>query len=914
MADRLSLTIAADSSQLTTSLNVATQAMKVAERAFNNLSRTAAKTGDALDLAKAGQAGAAFVQTAKGVDAATKALEGAAKASTQLGQSFALNRGGLMELRAAGVNSFQALASGMDVTRVAMMEGAQVLGGLVQGIDGLGLKLGIVGGGVALIAGGFGFLIAQAATAKRTFDELANTMAVTGRAGSALDFANSAKSLAAEWKVTESEAASVLKILGESTRLTREQQEQVARIALAMSRITGQSSSDIAKGFVAKTVDDLVKMAKSFDLATTSEEKLIAAGRNGEAVVSLIDRISGAVIELGKHSETTWEKLKKIFSPSTPGAVLGDFPAMPGPSADFRKGAGSPAPANAGRAMVDMLVGRGFTPQAAAAIAGNAQVESGFSTTIENPKSGAYGLFQWLGDRKTAVQAEAGTDWTRQIDFMVKELDKLDPQFRKSTGAPGDLALRFESVFERSGGALNPQRRAAAEGYGAPLGAGKSEDAKAEEERKTRVEAAENARRAIAHKNSLEAQVRDAEAWHDKMLNEHHKDSAEELAAETDLEQKKRALKDQSLALDLARIDEELAKTTDAAKKVPLLQQKVSVATAAGASVMEIQGLQTALSAGQRAATQESYSQSAAGVSAMIGARGDQFRGFQAQQAVGVREQTITPIEALNAELAKSKELADENAASLHELYGAVTNNTDRVKVWWEMWREGMRASTEQQQLLAQKAQATKQLQDTWSEPIRTAFTSVESSLKSSASGLLTGSTTWAKALKSVTDSMISGLVDSITGSLSKSLAKGLGAKAGEGLFSFLGDKLAGSLFSGGAGAAGGGGLFSLLLAPLGLSHGGIIPSAAGGWSLPSFAGAQPAMLHSREMVLPAHISDGLQNAIGSGGLGGGVNFHLHAVAADGPAISRLFKDNGRAIHDAVRSGIRNNALTPRTI
>ena len=97
--------------------------------------------------------------------------------------------------------------------------------------------------------------------------------------------------------------------------------------------------------------------------------------------------------------------------------------------------------------------------------------------------------------------------------------------------------------------------------------------------------------------------------------------------------------------------------------------------------------------------------------------------------------------------------------------------------------------------------------------------------------------------------------------------------------------------------------------------YGGIVPSAAGGWQLPSFPGATPAMLHSREMVLPAHISEGLQGAIGKGGLGGGgVTFNLNAVAADGPAIERLFRNNGRLITDAVKSGIRNNALTPRSV
>lgn len=64
------------------------------------------------------------------------ALASVGDETQNLTKSFALNRAGLMELRAAGVNSFQALASGMSVARVAEMEGAQVIGALVQGTEG----------------------------------------------------------------------------------------------------------------------------------------------------------------------------------------------------------------------------------------------------------------------------------------------------------------------------------------------------------------------------------------------------------------------------------------------------------------------------------------------------------------------------------------------------------------------------------------------------------------------------------------------------------------------------------------------------------------------------------------------------------------------------------------------------------
>jgi hypothetical protein len=112
--------------------------------------------------------------------------------------------------------------------------------------------------------------------------------------------------------------------------------------------------------------------------------------------------------------------------------------------------------------------------------------------------------------------------------------------------------------------------------------------------------------------------------------------------------------------------------------------------------------------------------------------------------------------------------------------------------------------------------------------------------------------------------------------------------------------------------AAGGGGLFGWLGGLLAFSRGGIVPSAAGGWALPSFAGATPALLHSREMVLPAPLSEGLQNMIAQGG-GGDMHLHFHGPS-DGPAVERWFTGLMARNPGVVRNMLRSNALTPRTI
>jgi hypothetical protein len=124
------------------------------------------------------------------------------------------------------------------------------------------------------------------------------------------------------------------------------------------------------------------------------------------------------------------------------------------------------------------------------------------------------------------------------------------------------------------------------------------------------------------------------------------------------------------------------------------------------------------------------------------------------------------------------------------------------------------------------------------------------------------------------------------------------------------------------ASVAGGGigGIFSGIGKFLGFAEGGIVPSAAGGWALPSFPGAQPALLHAREMVLPAPISEGIQRAIAGGGFGqggesagGDLHVHFHGPA-DGPAVERWFRGLLARSPNVIRDMLRSNALTPRSL
>lgn len=89
-----------------------------------------------------------------------------------------------------------------------------------------------------------------------------------------------------------------------------------------------------------------------------------------------------------------------------------------------------------------------------------------------------------------------------------------------------------------------------------------------------------------------------------------------------------------------------------------------------------------------------------------------------------------------------------------------------------------------------------------------------------------------------------------------------------------------------------------------------MLPVATGGWVVPHFAqGGIVSILHQREMVLPAHISDGLQSMIAAGG---GHTINISAV--DGASVARLFRNNGAALVTAINRAARHGSLLSPTL
>jgi hypothetical protein len=112
------------------------------------------------------------------------------------------------------------------------------------------------------------------------------------------------------------------------------------------------------------------------------------------------------------------------------------------------------------------------------------------------------------------------------------------------------------------------------------------------------------------------------------------------------------------------------------------------------------------------------------------------------------------------------------------------------------------------------------------------------------------------------------------------------------------------------------GNLFKGIGTLFGFEHGGIVPSAQGGWAVPSLGpGGVLAQLHRNEMVLPANISQGLQGLLaapnGASASGGGapvvVNFGVSAM--DSQDVARFFRSNGSALVAAINSAMRNGSM-----
>lgn len=415
----------------------------------------------------------------------------------------------------------------------------------------------------------------------------------------------------------------------------------------------------------------------------------------------------------------------------------------------------------------------------------------------------------------------------------------------------------------------------------------------------------------------------------------------------------------------LAQVQQQIVeaqRTNNTARVIELERERAKIISSDVYSTAT-QGIeaQTRVIEAQIGANRKNFELSEQAYSAQARANADIVRGAGAKAALG-RPRVVSEIASTQAEIKALGEVTSREKESLRTLISmadAMGDNDAKLRVYWQQWDLGVKSETQALELLKKLGEESRKLADVWAKPFKQAIDSVGSSVEKTLKDLIFAQTSaqktdaWRNLYKSITGAGID-LVGSIA---SKGVASMLGAQGGKGLGDFLGDKILGLLGLGqqsaqvantaaltaltaavsantaalgvssvtstasaatsATGSVAGGavsslGFFAKIGSFLGFQHGGIVPSAAGGWVLPSQSGGIPMLGHAREMMLPEKLSVGMQNLIDSGGA---AHFHAHFHGpSDATSVSRWFRDNLTSNASAVRDLFSNNHISVRSL
>ena len=282
----------------------------------------------------------------------------------------------------------------------------------------------------------------------------------------------------------------------------------------------------------------------------------------------------------------------------------------------------------------------------------------------------------------------------------------------------------------------------------------------------------------------------------------------------------------------------------------------------------------------------------------------------------------------IGAGMAPSSGLGD--VSSFVQASSASDNRND-VATDENLWNEELvayqRFQSEKKNLDSRAVQTSQRTWQSLMQPIQRAF-------DTSITGMILGTTTLQKAVANIAQSILAEFVNLgvkmvtnwIASELAMSTATEAGAAArtaasGEGMAAGLAIKAANAIKSIATDSAQAfSGIFAFLAPIMGPAAAGPaaageatvmaaasgIASAAGGWMVPS---DQLAMVHQNEMILPANISQGLQNMISANGGAGAGAVVVNVSAIDSQDVKRFFQSNGSLLVNAVNKAMRNGSM-----
>jgi hypothetical protein len=292
-----------------------------------------------------------------------------------------------------------------------------------------------------------------------------------------------------------------------------------------------------------------------------------------------------------------------------------------------------------------------------------------------------------------------------------------------------------------------------------------------------------------------------------------------------------------------------------------------------------------------------------------------------------IAQQAQTQLAAATGQVGTGIGALQSKAAELAGSMGSQQRAGGDDKLWDEQLLAYQKFQSDRENLDFQAAQTSLRTWQSLMQPIQRAF-------DTSITGMILGTTTLQKAVANIAQSILAEFVNLgvkvvtnwIASELSMTTATEAGAAArtaaeGEGMAAGLAIKAANavkSIMTDSAQAFSG--IFAFLSPLMGPAAAGPaaageatvmaaasgVASAAGGWVVPS---DQLAMVHQNEMILPANISQGLQNMISTGGAGAGGNpVVVNVSAIDSQDVKRFFQSNGSLLVNALNKAMRNGS------
>jgi spore germination protein YaaH len=157
---------------------------------------------------------------------------------------------------------------------------------------------------------------------------------------------------------------------------------------------------------------------------------------------------------------------------ASPGAIQpGSRIRLPGAGTTNTASTGGGASGNA-KIALDYFVQQGWSPEQAAGLVANLQVESGqnLNPAALNPNEQAYGIAQWRGSRqqdfaRVMGKSLQGSSLQDQLQFVQHELNNKEAragQALKSAQTAEDAAAIVDQYYERSSGQARQKRMAMA--------------------------------------------------------------------------------------------------------------------------------------------------------------------------------------------------------------------------------------------------------------------------------------------------------------------------------------------------------------------------------------------------------------------------------------------------------------------